>query len=66
MFIVQATDYRSSARAGTHPALNLRRREVVLAKISLSIVIVFFLCHGIRLFPNTFEMVQTYMEVRAP
>jgi hypothetical protein len=40
----------SSIRASstTHPEVNLRRREVVLAKISLSIVLVFFLCHGIR------------------
>ncbi|TRY71961.1 hypothetical protein TCAL_14087 [Tigriopus californicus] len=39
-----------------------RKREVILAKISLYIVFVFLVCHGARLFPNTFEVVQTYME----
>jgi hypothetical protein len=43
--------------------LNLRKREVTLAKVSLCIVCIFFVCHGIRIVPNTFEMVQTYMAV---
>ncbi len=44
-------------------ATSLRRREVTLARISLYIVFVFFICHTVRLLPNTFEMIQTYMEV---
>ena len=53
----------SGTVAGTEQACSLRRREVILARISLYIVFVFLICHGVRLFPNTFEMIQTYMEV---
>lgn len=47
----------------TKETIGERKREVILAKISLYIVFVFLVCHGARLFPNTFEVVQTYMKV---
>ena len=49
--------------ANSNPVVNLRKREVILAKVSLCIVLIFLVCHGIRIIPNTFEMVQTYMTV---
>ena len=39
---------------------SLRKREVALAKISLYIVLVFLLCHIIRIIPNAYEMIQSY------
>ena len=39
---------------------NLRKREVALARISLYIVLVFLLCHIIRIIPNAYEMIQSY------
>ena len=42
---------------------DLRRREVVLAKISLYMVFVFLICHSVKIVPNIYEMVQTYLEV---
>ena len=43
---------------------DLRKKEVVLAKISLYMVFVFLICHSVKIVPNIFEMVQTYYEVR--
>ena len=37
---------------------SFRRREVNLARVSLYIVVIFIVCHGVRIFPNMFEMVQ--------
>ena len=37
---------------------SFRRREVNLARVSLYIVVIFLVCHGVRIFPNMFEMVQ--------
>ena len=37
---------------------SFRRREVTLARVSLYIVVIFLVCHGVRIFPNMFEMVQ--------
>ena len=42
---------------------DLRRREVVLAKISLYMVFVFLICHSVKIVPNVYEMVQTYLTV---
>ena len=42
---------------------SLRRKEVVLAKISLYIVFVMLLCHGVKLLPNAYEMIVTYTAV---
>ena len=50
-------------RTSSNPVANLRKREVILAKVSLCIVVIFFVCHGIRIVPNTWEMVQTYIIV---
>ncbi len=44
-------------------ASDLRRREVVLAKISLYMVFVFLICHSVKIVPNIYEMVQTYLAV---
>ena len=52
-----------SCESSNNPVVCLRKREVALAKVSLCIVVIFFICHGIRIVPNTFEMVQTYMAV---
>ena len=41
-----------------------RRRELALAKVSLYIVFVMLLCHSVRLIPNTYEMIQTYTQVK--
>ena len=43
---------------------SLRKREVALSKISLYIVFVMLICHGVRLIPNTYEMIETYTQVR--
>ena len=42
---------------------DLRRREVVLAKISLYMVFVFLICHSVKIVPNIYEMLQTYLMV---
>lgn len=42
---------------------SLRKREVALSKISLYIVFVMLICHGVRLIPNTYEMIETYTQV---
>jgi hypothetical protein len=60
---IQTLKYRESPKRLENPVVSLRNREVVLAKVSLCIVVIFFICHGIRIVPNTFEMVQTYMAV---
>ena len=38
-------------------ALNQRRREIVLAKVSLAIAFVFILCHSVKWIPNIYEYV---------
>ena len=54
----------SSIAVTSGNAGDLRRREVVLAKISLYMVFVFLICHSVKIVPNIYEMVQTYLEVR--
>ena len=54
----------SSSAVTSGNAGDLRRREVVLAKISLYMVFVFLICHSVKIVPNIYEMVQTYLEVR--
>ena len=44
--------------------LSIRKRELVLARISLYIVFVMLLCNSVRLIPNAYEMVQTYTQVK--
>ena len=44
-------------------ATSLRKREVVLSKISCYIVFVFLFCHSVRIIPNIYEMVTTYTQV---
>ena len=38
----------------------LRKREVILSRISIYIVFLFLLCHSIRNVPNAYEMLTTY------
>ena len=40
---------------------SLRKREVILSKISIYIVFVFIFCHSLRIIPNVYEMITTYM-----
>lgn len=55
---------KSNAVSVKNKATSLRKREVVLSKISFYIVFVFLFCHSIRIVPNTYEMVTTYTKVR--
>ena len=41
--------------------MSARQREVALARVSIYIVIVFLICHTVRIIPNSFEMVQTFI-----
>ena len=62
----RSVDRRPSSRSQdktSNPVVNLRKREVILAKVSICIVCIFFVCHGIKIVPNSFEMVQTYVAV---
>ena len=45
-------------------ATSLRKREVILSRISIYIVFVFLFCHSVRIVPNIYEMVCTYTKVR--
>ena len=42
---------------GLEHALHQRRREIVLAKVSLAIVFVFILCHSLKWIPNVYELI---------
>lgn len=55
----------ASNRAGApnNKATSLRKREVTLSKVSIYIVFVFLFCHSVRIIPNTYEMVFTYIQV---
>ena len=44
-------------------ATSLRKREVVLSRISIYIVFVFLFCHSLRIVPNIYEMICTYTKV---
>ena len=55
---------KNNAVSVKNKATSLRKREVVLSKISFYIVFVFLFCHSIRIVPNTYEMVTTYTKVR--
>lgn len=54
----------ASNRAGApnNKATSLRKREVTLSKVSIYIVFVFLFCHSVRIIPNTYEMVFTYIQ----
>merc|ERR1719499_739678 len=41
-------------------ASSLRRREVILSRISIYIAFVFLFCHSVRVVPNAYELVTTY------
>ena len=42
--------------SGLENALNQRRKEIVLAKVSLAIVFVFILCHSFKWIGNVYEL----------
>ena len=44
-------------------ATSLRKREVILSRISIYIVFVFLFCHSLRIIPNVYEMICTYTKV---
>ena len=44
-------------------ASSLRRREVILSRISIYIAFVFLFCHSVRVVPNAYELVTTYTKV---
>ena len=46
--------------------MSARQREVALARVSIYIVIVFLICHTVRIIPNSFEMVQTFIHKVIP
>ncbi|XP_040579725.1 FMRFamide receptor [Lepeophtheirus salmonis] len=35
-----------------------KRKEIILAKVSLAIVFVFFICHSVKWIPNIYELIQ--------
>ena len=47
-------------------ALNQRRREIVLAKVSLAIVFVFILCHSLKWITNFYELICPVKEWQEP
>ncbi len=53
----------ASVSSEANKATNLRKREVVLSRISIYIVFVFLLCHSVRIIPNGYEMFTTYIKV---
>jgi hypothetical protein len=38
---------------------NVRRREVLLSRVSVYIVVLMVSCHTVRIIPNIWEIVQT-------
>lgn len=38
-----------------------RRRDLILAKVSLAIVFVFIICHSIKWIPNIYELMQVFV-----
>ena len=44
-------------------ATSLRKREVVLSRISFYIVFVFLFCHSLRIVPNLYEMIHTQVKI---
>ena len=39
-----------------------RKREVLISKVSMYIVIIIVLCHSVRLIPTIWEISQTFLE----
>lgn len=56
--MMQATSSIVSGQAHS----DLRKREVVLAKISIYMVVVLLMCHVIKIVPNIYELVLTYSD----
>ena len=55
----------SADKSPKNKATSLRKREVILSRISFYIVFVFLFCHGVRVVPNTYELITTYTQVSA-
>ena len=56
----EENDRRNGSQNSQQSHQFFRKREVALARISLCIVLVFLLCHIIRIIPNAYEMIQSY------
>ena len=61
--IIETMHMRLLEKSSSNNIVSLRKRELILARISIYIVFVMLICHSIRLIPNTYEMVQTYSQV---
>ena len=40
----------------------IRKREVLISKVSIYIVVIIVLCHSVRLIPTIWEISRTFME----
>lgn len=54
---------QNAATLTKNKATSLRKREVILSRISIYIVFVFLFCHSVRIIPNIYEMICTYTKV---
>ena len=61
--IIERMHMRILEKSSSNNIVSVRKRELVLARISIYIVFVMLLCHSVRLIPNTYEMIQTYTQV---
>ena len=64
--MVQSSPNSRRAQLTKNKATSLRKREVILSKISIYIVFVFLFCHSVRIVPNIYEMICTYTKVKYP
>ena len=51
----------SSSFLGSHPPAfqsSSKKNEMLLAKVSLTIVFIFILCHSVKWIPNIFELLR--------
>ena len=58
--ICRECEERQFRKNKNNKATLLRKREVILSRISIYIVFLFLLCHSLRSVPNAYEMVKTY------
>ena len=61
--IIETMHMRLRENSSSNNIVSVRKRELILARISIYIVFVMLICHSIRLIPNTYEMIQTYTQV---
>ena len=44
------------------PKKLIRKREVLISKVSIYIVIIIVMCHSVRLIPTIWEITQTFLQ----